>query len=453
MSESELSLESLSLKELSSECLEEEQPNENEWDTDLEIEEVKERSGSLNEKDMYLQACKLVGVVPVSYFLRHLDNPHLNLNHHGLGPQGAKAIAIAMVNNTMVTNLELEDNWITGEGTSYIVEMLKENCYIQQLNISNNHLQFRGAELISILLHNNYSLRSINLSGNGFQENSAKVLCEVLATNYNMKEMDLSHNSFREQGGEFLGQMLATNEGMEVLNLSWNNLRMKGAVALCAGLRANTMLKYLDLSWNGFGAEGSVAMGEALKFNATLVYLDLSNNRINNEGAKMLCKGLDANESLKVLKLAHNPLTVEGALNLLTVLKNSQKSVLEQLNIGNVLVNEAFLQLRDATRQVKPGLEVIFGGVGGFIAKKPKPRPDPMKVIQDYLDERKLRLWDFFRNIDKDGSMKVPVSDFQKAIQQSDIPLNRNQIEELVVKLDKDKTGMVDYRLISTFMI
>ncbi len=38
-------------------------------------------------------------------------------------------------------------------------------------------------------------------------------------------------------------------------------------------------------------------------------------------------------------------------------------------------------------------------------------------VLKDYLDQRKLRLWDFFRNIDKDGTMRVPVADFRKAVQ------------------------------------
>lgn len=36
---------------------------------------------------------------------------------------------------------------------------------------------------------------------------------------------------------------------------------------------------------------------------------------------------------------------------------------------------------------------------------------------KDYLDQQKLRLWDFFRNIDKDGTMRVPVADFRKAVQ------------------------------------
>lgn len=51
----------------------------------------------LSTEELYLQACELVGVVPVRYFLRHLGSATINLNHHGLGPLGAKALAIALV--------------------------------------------------------------------------------------------------------------------------------------------------------------------------------------------------------------------------------------------------------------------------------------------------------------------------------------------------------------------
>lgn len=51
-------------------------------------------------------------------------------------------------------------------------------------------------------------------------------------------------------------------------------------------------------------------------------------------------------------------------------------------NEQNVLVNENFVHLLEMTCQEHPGLEVQYGGVGGFIAKKPPKRVDPMKVIQ-----------------------------------------------------------------------
>lgn len=51
----------------------------------------------MSTAEVYLQACKLVRVVPVSYFLRNLGCATINLNHHGLGPSGGKALAIALV--------------------------------------------------------------------------------------------------------------------------------------------------------------------------------------------------------------------------------------------------------------------------------------------------------------------------------------------------------------------
>lgn len=60
--------------------------------------------------------------------------------------------------------------------------------------------------------------------------------------------------------------------------------------------------------------------------------------------------------------------------------------------------------------------------------------------MKDYLDDHKLRLWDFFRNIDKDGTMRVPVADFRRAMQvcgESIIPLKShtpiyNTVDKLI---------------------
>ncbi|KAL4613186.1 leucine-rich repeat-containing protein 74A [Arapaima gigas] len=439
-----LSMDSLSLEDRTPLPFPQQLTAQDGWDTDLEADEVS--CPTFSQAERYLQACHAAAVVPVSYYLRNLGARTLNLNHHGLGPLGAKALAKALETDVHITELELEDNFLLAEGTQYMVKMLKGNLNIQHVNLSNNHLQTAGAESIIKMLADNISLTSIRLSGNGFIDKDAKYFADAFSSNNRVKELDLSHNRFCGHGGEYLSQMLANNESLESLDLSWNHLRMKGAVALSAGLKVNMILKRLNLSWNGFGNEGALALGEALKYNNTLVYLDLSHNRVTNEGACTLCRGLEINSTLRVLQLAYNSLTVEGALVLLSTVKNSSRCALEQINISNVLVNENFLQLLEVTCHEHPALEVHYGGVGGFISKKPPKRPDPMKIIQDYLDERKLRLWDFFRNIDKDGTMCVPVSDFRKAVQQSSIPLNRYQLEELIQKLDKEGTGTVDYR-------
>lgn len=66
-----------------------------------------------------MEACKLVGVVPVSYFIRNMEESYMNLNHHGLGPHGTKAIAIALVVSMPVEAHEAWQRWggWQGDGT------------------------------------------------------------------------------------------------------------------------------------------------------------------------------------------------------------------------------------------------------------------------------------------------------------------------------------------------
>ncbi|XP_067848291.1 leucine-rich repeat-containing protein 74A [Heptranchias perlo] len=395
---------------------------------------------------VYRLACMDVGVSPISYYIRHRSDNHLNLNYRCMSPKALKALSIALVTNTAVTILDLEHDGIEAEGAQYLMEMLAENCFIQTLNLSNNELRTWGVEVLCRMLPLNISLKCIKLSGNKLTNNDAAFFADALSANLRISELDLSYNEFGDKGAEFLGQMIATNESLETLNLSWNQIQTQGAVALSAGLRVNITLKVLDLSYNGFGNEGAIAIGETLKSNNTLLELNLSTNHINNEGVSMLCKGLEINDNVKILYLSNNPITVEGALNLLEVMKKNEKSNLEKISIKNVLVNESFMELLKSITQIRPQFQIEIKGVGGFLAGKQPRRHDPMKVIQDYLDKRKLRLSDFFRNMDKAGNMSVPVSDFRKALQQHNIPLDLVQVEDLINKLDKENTGAIDYR-------
>lgn len=46
-----------------------------------------------NQTDPYITACKVLGIVPVSYISHRLKDPQIIMPHHGLGPKGAQAIA------------------------------------------------------------------------------------------------------------------------------------------------------------------------------------------------------------------------------------------------------------------------------------------------------------------------------------------------------------------------
>ena len=42
---------------------------------------------------LYLQVCRKLGLVPISYYLRHIDDQRLVLRHHSIDASAAKAIA------------------------------------------------------------------------------------------------------------------------------------------------------------------------------------------------------------------------------------------------------------------------------------------------------------------------------------------------------------------------
>ncbi|CAK7316487.1 Leucine-rich repeat-containing protein 74A [Vulpes lagopus] len=413
-------------------AVEKEKPARESSETDLEIEDT-EKFFTTRQNELYLEACRLMSVVPVSYFLRNMEESYMNLNHHGLGPNGTKAIAIALVSNTSVVTLELADNGLMEEGILSLLEMLQENYYLQELNVSDNDLGFKGAKIISeFLQRNTSSLWNLQLS--------------ALAANYQIKTLDLSHNQFSDKGGEYMGQMLALNVGLKSLDLSWNHFYIRGAVALCNGLRANGTLQKLDLSMNGFGNEGATALGEVLRLNSSLVYLDISINDISNEGISKISKGLEFNESLKVLKLFLNPMSMDGAVLLILSIKRNPKSKMEEIDISNVLVSEQFLKILDGVCAIHPQLDVVYKAVQGLSAKTTVLLwANPMKLIQSYADQHKITVLDFFKSLSPDGKMMMPVGNFRKAIILDKVPLNLYQVRELVKKLS-DKPDMVNFR-------
>lgn len=56
-------------------------------------EELEER-GHVNN---YMNACKLLGIMPVTYLARHINDKELVMKSHPLGPAGTRAVCIALV--------------------------------------------------------------------------------------------------------------------------------------------------------------------------------------------------------------------------------------------------------------------------------------------------------------------------------------------------------------------
>ncbi|KAK7487894.1 hypothetical protein BaRGS_00020795 [Batillaria attramentaria] len=415
--------------------------DEKAWDTDLENEDESHPSYDHSGRTAYIQACKKLGVVPVSYFLRHMHDQELNMKHHGLGATGMQAISGVMMGNTKILTLDLSDNWLGMEGGLAVCEMLRENCFITTLTLNDNRLNHCAKELCQTMLMNS-SLQRVTLAGNGFDDKAAVHFAEFLLTCH-LEYLNLSHNDLGEAAGLLLGPAISENSTLKELDLSWNQLRRKGAMAIGIGVKTNVKMKKINLSWNGFGLEGAIGIADALKGNSVLEEIDISNNRIMTEGAVLIGKGLSANETLKVLKMGKNPMQSAGCWGICAAILRNPNCALQELDFENITVNRDFDEIYKQVQEQIPDLKLRHGGTE--IPLKPRPPVDPMNKLMAYVDKHNLRIVDFFNKFDKDGSMSVSYDEFKQGLQDMGISLTEEEVHAMLTELDRDGDGEINY--------
>uniref|UniRef100_A0A1X7U651 Ras GTPase-activating protein n=2 Tax=Amphimedon queenslandica TaxID=400682 RepID=A0A1X7U651_AMPQE len=408
------------------------------WETDLEIEEEKEKYDATGQKN-YVKACDSIGIVPASHFMRCLSSqePSIDLSHHYVGAKGAKAIAVALISNTTVTNLNLSYNGLCPEGGVAIIDMLKENCYITHLDLSNNGIAATGAVMLLDILASNTTVTHLNLSGSSFDDKAAEPLSEIIKSSIRVTHLNLSHNELSEASGVLIGAALAESEVLQHLDLSWNYLRRKGAVAIAQGLKPNQMLKKLNLSYNGFGTEGAVALADSLKINTTLTHLDITDNRILIDGVRAIAKVLQTIDSLQSLKIGHNPIQIIGVIALLEALKNGTSSV-KYLGLDGITVTLNVAKIITEMQEEHTGLVITTGGTGGY--KEPRPLPTPVEKLFKYSKENNIRLSDLFIVYDKKKRLFLTEADFRASLKHISAPLMEFEVLKLLNEFGRKAT-------------
>ncbi|XP_060561008.1 leucine-rich repeat-containing protein 74B-like isoform X4 [Ruditapes philippinarum] len=439
--------------------------DEKAFDTDLEVEDAHQKIAHLLTSDQsasydhtgktsYIDTCKKLGVVPASYYLRHMQDRHLNMRHHGLGAAGMRALAESLSSNTNVLELDLSDNWLGPQGGLAVCEMLKDNCFITELNLSENRLGTECAPHLSQIMQQNVTLTHVTLSGNEFDDHSAPYFAEAILNSTKVLHLNLSHNNFGDVSGTILGPAIADNSCIKELDLSWNCIRRKGAVAITQGVKNNIFLKKINLSWNGFGLEGALGLQDALKGNSVLEELDISNNRITAEGAVIIGKGISVNETLNTLKMGKNPMQSAGCYGICAAILRNPNCVLKVIDFSDILVNKDFEDVFKQVQEQIPDIKLAHGGMEP--PPKPKAKVHPMVKLVNYIEKHELRLVDFFNKFDKDGSMSVTHEEFVEGIetarqaikknaQETGIKLSDDEIEELLNELDRDGDGEINY--------
>ncbi|XP_076468388.1 uncharacterized protein LOC143299144 [Babylonia areolata] len=397
----------------------------------------------------YVESCRRLGVHPVQPIAASLTDTHIVLKTRGLGVKGAKAIAIALVDNKTVESLDLEDNWIGAEGAISIAEMLRRNLVLTEVSIAENRIGTKGIRAVAEMLNTNETIRKLDVSGSDLFDHDARYIAMILENNFKLRELKVRHNKFGELGGLYLGPAIANNDTLEVLDLAWNHLRGKGAMAVAAGLQVNVGLKILDISWNGFASDSCKILGQSLKENAYLKELDLSDNRLDAEAVGGLMKGVQVNETLSTLRIGNNPITPDVATVILKAISKAENSDIRELDLSNVVVEEEFVTLLEETKKrrllvCKTGPIIKKGQTMAKEGDKISSFMDPVQALYQYMSEKAYRVIDLFKRFDADRSMSVTREEFCKGLISASVPMTVGQLEDLMERLDKNKDGVVD---------
>ncbi|XP_067660532.1 leucine-rich repeat-containing protein 74A-like [Haliotis asinina] len=405
-------------------------------------------AGTHSQK-MYLRTCKAMRITPTNYVFRHLAEEKMDLKHHLLGPEGVKACAISLVENSTVQSLDLEDNAIGVKGAGYIAEMLTENSFITELSLAHNDLRSEGVKAIVKVMHDLDNVIKLDMSGNNLQEYDGALFSNLIEDSQNLKELKLSHNCFCEIGGIAIGDALGWNDTIEYLDLSWNHLRRSGATSIAKGLGINSGLKVLDLSWNGFYLDGCKELANALEKNSTLEDINLSSNRINKQCLQELWKGLKKNETLQKLRLSDNPITSSGAYFLLNALRETKSSGLNYVDLGTQCVEGPFVTMLQDMQEQR-SLQMKYGAVWDQSMEGEDDEMDlvdenPVLILMEFGKLLGLRLTDLFCMMDKDNSKTLTRKEIKCGLLECNIPLSEKAVDHLVEKLDQDGDGEIDY--------
>ena len=291
------------------------------------------------------------------------------LDQNGVGPVGAQALATALKVNTALVVLSLGGNEIGDAGLASLAEALKASNVLTALIVGNNQIGPAGAELLGHALEVNTGLQQLYLQNNKLGDAGELELSKALKVNHGVSHLMLQNTGIGPEGAYAVGDMLKTNRKITTLHMQGNAIGVAGGMVMGDVLSANSALVTLELESNGIGSPGAIVLAEGLAKNKKLYKLGLENNGISNAGAAKLASVLaERNSDLMELALGDG----QGS-NL--VEQSTQKTIDMQLAINNDPASRLSKQLR-----ISPCLgltaELHCGGHGSLATASEEQKPN-----------------------------------------------------------------------------
>ena len=381
---------------------------------------------------------------------RHTSLTCLDLRECGLSPRSAAALGEALATNTALTELDLGANrGLRADGAASLAAGLERNGTLRTLRLHGCAIGADGADALADALVANTALEALGL------EEGCALPIELLRRGG--PELDLSRRGLGDLSGLVLASLVERNSGATALSLNGNRLGPLTGAALADALQqGRAPIARLDLSSNQLGPQGAAALAEALKGNVralppphlprtprptkpgvhgevhgevhgavhgavggvggsrggswvgggstphllavtqdTLTELNLRKNGLEAAGGKAVAEALRENATLTSLNLAYNALGAEGGAALAGSL--ASHAALTALDLkGNQLVVEAFAPAIKANLVLRR-LNLRYNPVGAAEtvlkeAVKGRKQPPPVDAGGDAEDQPPFEL-------------------------------------------------------------
>ena len=350
----------------------------------------------LKEFDLSYNNLLISDAVNILHGMRNISNlVAINLSHTYITDEAADEVAIVLLCNTSLQNIDLSYNNLSTSNAMKIFKGMKNNSRLETINITHNMITDEAAdELVTVLSHNN-GLEIFDMSSNCFGSEGCIKIMNGMSNTLHLKEFNISCNQITYKAADSIATFLSHSSKLEELILGYNDFqksylfkKMKSekltkfdaSFALLETddianvLMHNTELEDLNFSNNELLSDDIIRICFAMENILKLKRIDVSCNRITSEAADDIANVLSQNANLQELYLSNNYLQSHGIVTMfnkmstvskLTHLDISSNKINDEAanEIANFLLHNTKLKVLDLSNNLiqAAGAKIIFG--------------------------------------------------------------------------------------------
>lgn len=253
--------------------------------------------------------------------LTHIEEFHVNDGFTGRLKEEVhvcvEAFAHVLKTKESLKKVDFSDNAFGPVGARAVSILLSEAFALRELILNNNGLGPEGGKIIAQALldcqtknaaaSRTSALRRVEIGRNRLENGSAAAFSQALKTHGLLEEIALPQNGIRPEGICELSSGLAANPNLITVNLQDNTFTASGSEACAEALKSLSKLRSLNVGDCLMGNEGCQLVVDALVASGCPIEsINLQYNEMNEDGVLHLVKNLDKLSTIQVLMLNGN---------------------------------------------------------------------------------------------------------------------------------------------------